>query len=81
MELAAAISSRELFGTARLGGEGTDLVGDGIGVGPALQGHPNGRRASSESCTGDAKGVHDDLPGQLRYVSATAQGDVVNKSA
>lgn len=43
----------------------TCLVVDGLSVASSLQRGPDGCRTRSESCTGDAEGVHDDVVGQL----------------
>lgn len=43
----------------------TCLVIDGLGVASSLQRSPDGGRASSEGCTGDAEGVHDGCGGPI----------------
>lgn len=52
------------------------LVGDGIGVGPALQRSPDGGGACSESGAREAEGVHDGLGGQLTVVAGGASDEV-----
>lgn len=46
-------------------GVSTCLVIDGLGVASSLQRSPDGGRASSEGCTGDAEGVHDGCGGPI----------------
>lgn len=67
-------------GTARCGAmrvksEGvltaTCLVVDGLGVASSLQRGPDGSRTRSESCTGNAEGVHDDVVGQLMCTASS----------
>lgn len=58
------VKSREA-GEVGSASRATCLVVDGLGVASSLQRGPDGGRTRSESCTGDAKGVHDDVVGRL----------------
>jgi hypothetical protein len=56
------------------------LVGDGLSIASALQGSPDGGWANSESCTGNAEGVHGEMGGQLTGMRYGSSKVVVNKN-
>lgn len=51
-----------------LSGFGFYLVGNGLSVGSPLGDSPKGCRASSNSRTGEAEGVHDELEGVIEML-------------